>query len=341
MPLKLVAPREGWSPNWTIRGTYLGRYVNRSAGTPKRAIALKQLANIQEQIERGEFSEPGDPTFAGAVAAYVKAGGTDSTSPARRREKKAVLRKLLEYFGEKPLKKINQQAINAAAAALYPAASAATRNRSVYTPVSAVCRQAGAAIGDLRRPKGSGGNKQTAWLWPEQADALFEAAGKLNKEFETLLIVLTYTGMRLSEALNLQWNDVRLEDGYAYVPDTKNNDPRAVFLPSVAVAAIANLARKSDRADRVFRYSKSGHIYSLLRVAAIKAGVNLPERSAFHILRHTYATWMRRYAGADETTLIATGAWKDAKSVKRYTHAVVSEESKRAALLPTPKRKVV
>jgi hypothetical protein len=35
--------------------------------------------------------------------------------------------------------------------------------------------------------------------------------------------------------------------------------------------------------------AKSGHLYSLLKVAAFRAGVDLPERSAFHIFRHTYA----------------------------------------------------
>ena len=137
--------------------------------------------------------------------------------------------------------------------------------------------------------------------------------------------------MRLSEALRLAWNDVRLAEGFAYVPDTKNNNPRAVFLPPVAVAALANLERRNDR---VFQFTKSGHLYSLLKACAFKAGVELPERSAFHCLEHTFATWMRRYAGANEQCLIATGAWKDAKSVKRYTHTVVSEEARRAELLP-------
>jgi integrase len=35
-------------------------------------------------------------------------------------------------------------------------------------------------------------------------------------------------------------------------------------------------------------------LYQLLKAAAFKAGVDLPERSAFHIWRHTYATWMRQ-----------------------------------------------
>lgn len=330
MPLKLIQPRQGASQNWRVRGTYLGISVDQTAGTPKRTVAAQELKRIEDEIERGRFTKRNAATWADAALAYVNARTTISKGD------KACIRKITGYFGETPLKEIDQATIDAAATALYPDASAATRNRSVHTPCSAVLRGGGISL-NLRRPKGAAGKKQTSWLWPEQTEALFAAAGTLNKDFEALLIVLTYTGMRLSEALGLEWNDVRLEDGYAYVPDTKNSEPRAVFLPPVAVAAMGNISHNG--ASRCFRFAKGGHIYSLLRAAAFRSGVNLPARSAFHILRHTYATWMRRYAGADETTLIATGAWKDAKSVKRYTHAVVSEESKRAAMLPTPKKR--
>jgi integrase len=323
MPIKLIAPREGKTPYYAGRGTYLGIYVDRSTKTGKRALAKKVIEKWEREIERGEFSQRGEPTFASAAAAYMKAGGD-----------RRFLKRLLEHFGDRPLRQIDQTAIDHAAQTLYPQGSAATRNRQVYTPVSAVLRGAG-NYGLLRRPRGAAGNKQTAWLWPEEAHRLFEEAEKINPEFAALLITLCYTGMRLSEALNLTWENVRLQDGFAYLPDTKNEVPRAVFLPPVAVAALAS--GDAEAGGRVFRFSKSGHLYSLLRVAAIKAEVWLPERSAFHILRHTYATWMRRYAGADSQALIATGAWKDRKSVDRYTHTVVSEESRKAMLLPTPK----
>jgi integrase len=323
MPLKLIPPRKGKSPNWSIRGTYLGRHVDRSSGSSKRAIAAKNLAGIERQIERGEFAQPGDLTFAGAAAAYMKAGGD-----------RRFLKKLLEHFGDTPISRIDQAAMDSAATILYAGSAPATRNRQVYSPVSAILRRAG-VITNIRRPRGSGGNKQTAWLWPEQAEAIFEEAEKLNPEFRALLVVLCYTGLRLSEALNLTWDNVRLQDGYAYVPDTKTEEPRSVFLPPVAVAALACL-HVAGRL-RCFRFAKSGHLYSLLRVAAIRASVSLPERSAFHIFRHTYATWMRRYAGADSQALIATGAWKDQKSVDRYTHTIVSEEAQRAAALPVGK----
>jgi integrase len=338
MPLKLVPPRQGKSPHWTIRGTYLGRYVDRSAGTPKRAIALKALARIQDDIERGQLPERGEPTFASAVAAYVNAGNVKGKTPARERENRVRLRRLVEHFGDTPLSQIDQQAIDGAATLLCGESSAATRNRSVYTPVSAILRNAGARV-DLRRPRGAGGAKATAWLWPEQAEAIFAEAEKLDQTFASLLIVLCYTGMRLSEALELTWNDVRLEDGFAYVSDTKNDDPRAVFLPPVVVATLANLSKRAD--DRIFRFAKSGHLYHLLRAAAFRAGVDLPGRSAFHIFRHTYATWMRRYAGLDTKGLVATGAWRDRKSADRYEHVAVTEEARKAVLLPTRRGKSV
>src|SRR5262245_41741091 len=204
MPIKLVPPREGKSPNWTVRGTYLGQSVDRSTPTTKRVAALQVLKQIERQIERGEFSQCGDPTFATAAAGYLKAGG-----------ERTYLKKLLEYFGDTPLREIEQAAIDEAAACIYPNASSATRNRSAYTPISAVLRHAGITI-DHRRSKGSSGGKQIAWLWHEKAEAIFGEAKKIDKEFAALLIVRCYTGMRLSEALGLTWSDVRLADGFAY-----------------------------------------------------------------------------------------------------------------------------
>jgi integrase len=179
---------------------------------------------------------------------------------------------------------------------------------------------------------GSGGNKSTAWLWPEQAFRLFDEAEKIDKRFAALIITLCYTGMRLGEALGLTWDQVRLQDGYAYLPDTKNGEPRAVFLPPVAVAVLATLG--GGDTGRVFGFAKSGHLYNLLRAASARAEVSLPDRSAFHIFRHSYATWMRRFGGLDSRGLVGTGAWRDSKSADRYSHTVITEEAMKANLLP-------
>ncbi len=150
-----------------------------------------------------------------------------------------------------------------------------------------------------------------------------------------------YTGCRASEALRLlKCENVMLQDRTAYLVDpTKNGDPRAVHLPPELVAALANHPRGLNRDGNVFRWTRAvpesnKEFYALLKEIYAKAGVD-PKGAPIHILRHTYATWMRRYANANERDLTDTGAWRDRDSVVRYTHTVVSEASKLADLLPT------
>ena len=138
MPLKLVPPRKGKSPNWTIRGTHIGVYVDRSAKTPRRSVAARQLRELESKIERGEFPEkrpePNAPTFLSAALAYMQAGRS-----------RRGLAALIDHFGETPLVEINQRAIDAAAIAIKPDVTPATRNTYVYTPISAVMHY---ALGD-------------------------------------------------------------------------------------------------------------------------------------------------------------------------------------------------
>lgn len=316
MPLKLIPPRKDKSPNWSIRGTYLGRYVDRSAGSGKRAVAAQVLKQIERDIERGSFADRKEQTFAGAALAYMNAGG----------ERKFV-KKLLHHFGDKALSRIDQAEIDAAALKLYPDATAATRNRQVYTPTVAILRSAGVRL-EIKRPAGAQGNQRVHWLWPEQAEQLFDEAKKIDAEFGALLVVLCYTGVRLSEALHRDavW---RLAESFAYIPDSKTGKPVSVFLPPVCVAVLANLPDWEG-----FRFAKSAHLYKMLYAAAERAGVDLPERTAFHIFRHTYATWMRRYGGLDAHGLLATDRWKNAQSVRRYDHIDTTEAARKATLLP-------
>ena len=58
----------------------------------------------------------------------------------------------------------------------------------------------------------------------------------------------------------------------------------------------------------------------------------------FHTFRHTWATWMRRYGGADVQGLVATGNWRDARSAERYAHVVARDEWNRVESLPSDAR---
>jgi hypothetical protein len=79
-------------------------------------------------------------------------------------------------------------------------------------------------------------------------------------------------------------------------------------------------------------------LYRYWHRAVDLAGLTLSRGSAFHMLSHTWATWMRRYCGLDTKGLIGTGRWRSEKSASRYQHVVPSEESRRAADLPGANR---
>lgn len=322
MPLKLIPPRIGKSPNWTVRGTHRGVTVDKTSGSTVKGDAAKFLAKIKSEIDTGALAVRGEPSFAEAAERYVLATG----------QTRFVMR-VAEYFDTRSLRSVDAHAVDEAAAELYPNASPATRNRQVHTVVSAILRHAGIKI-DIRRPKGGQGVVRLHWLWPEQFEALATSAGALDAELRVLVILLVSTGLRIGEALAIKCADVRLRESFIFVGMTKNGEPRPVHLPPVAVDALADHPRGIDRgAARLFRWSKSGLLYVLAKRAFFDAGLD-DGGQPFHILRHTYGSWMRRYAGMDERGLTDTGAWKDAKSARRYTHTIVSESARKADLLP-------
>jgi hypothetical protein len=80
--LKLRPPRKGKTPNYEIRGSYLGVRVETSSGTYKRSVALDQLRKIEECIEQhGQYPAPerqpssGEPSFLSAAVRYMQDGG--------------------------------------------------------------------------------------------------------------------------------------------------------------------------------------------------------------------------------------------------------------------------
>ena len=183
MPLKLVPPRAGKTPFWSIRGTYLGCYLERSTGSREKAFAAKILAKLKRDIESGVLSGTKAVGFAAAAAAYMKAGGDGK-----------YLAPLIKHFLHTPVADIDQIMIDNAAAELYPTATAATRNRQVYTPVSAVLKRAGIER-QIKRPKGWRGRKLTHWLTPEQAVRIFEATDRIDAPEQTRIKFRIYLRM--------------------------------------------------------------------------------------------------------------------------------------------------
>lgn len=326
MPLALVPPKAGRTPNYHIRGSYLGIAVNRSAKTADRAIARRLKKRIETEIEQGcyqidQIGQDAPVTFLAAAVAYMKAGG-----------ERDFLAPIIENTGsfsirDKPIERISQTDIDNLAAELYPDGSAPTRNRQVYTPIAAVLHRAGDQR-KFKRPKGWRGSKAISKLEPEQAFHLLDAAEQIDLEFGLLCYVLTYTGRRISEILNAKLGDLNLDRATLYLRKTKTDDPVEVYLPPIVVkkfrvmpprphregsagrsqadAGVPFLER--DPSQRIFRFHYSSYLRGLLVQAMANAKLKFQKRQCgFHLFCHTYGTWMHRYGNLDTYRLARTG----------------------------------
>jgi integrase len=348
MPLTLRPPRPGKTPNFEIRGTYLGVRVEVSSGTHKRSVAVKRLREIEECIEthkcypapgREAPAGPDELTFLSAAIAHMQAGG----------ERKFIA-PLIRHFGETPLPDIDQAAIDRAAITIRPNVSAATRNRAVYAPISAVLHR---ALGDkcptIRRPEGYKGRTITDFMWPVDAFAIIDAADAIDPEFGLYLLVLLYTGIRKSEGRTILADDVQPDENAAWLRDSKNGDPRMLKLRGDIIDRIRAHLKTRKTGERLFKFNEGGHFkHLLLRATMAACGLDCPKRRpvpwkkpkfrldfvGFHTFRHTWATWMRRYGGLDLQGLTATKNWRDERSAKRYAHVVSRDEWDRVDSLP-------
>lgn len=319
MPLKLVPPNPARrQPNYRIRGTYLGQSVDRSAETADKRKAEAAKKRIEAAIECGQFAAKAPLSFSAAALSYVQSGG-----------EQRFLEPVVRYFGATAVESIDQATVDAGAVAVYPNASSATRNRQFYTPTLAVLRHAKINV-QISRPKGACGTPRRAFLKPAEFERIVKAARAIDPEFEVLVILLFYTGLRLSEALRLKCGDLHLDESFAFCGMTKNGEPRPIYLPPRAIAALANHPRGLDRdARRLFKWSKCGALYNLAADVYKRAGVD-DHGARFHIFRHTYGRGMTQ-AGAD---LVATGVWRSLTTARVYEHWDTNEEARKADSLP-------
>ena len=288
MPLKLKPPRQGKTPYYSVRGTHLRIYVDRSTGTADRKAADRIRRRWTDEIERGEYADsraldtheniantnaapttPQPVTFLGAAIAYMKAGGD------RKR-----LGPIIKHAGpgsirDLPVDRIDQLAIDNAADDLFPNATPQTKNREFYTPVAAVLHRAGIER-RIKRPVGWKGSQSTSWLEPNQAFRLFAEADAIDREFGLVVRFLLYTGLRLGEALNARLRDLHLSErtSMCRIPKRALPDPytcrrfswrrsraRRPALPGrgplkVRASNMASLA--APRPTRVSRFSAAG-----------------------------------------------------------------------------------
>ncbi len=166
---------------------------------------------------------------------------------------------------------------------------------------------------DVRKPKPPPGRERRLTAREERL-ILRYAAGHLNPELYSIVVIALSTAMRQSEILGLRWEHINFRTRVAHLPETKNGSKRDVPLSPRAREAITRIGVKPE--GKVFAYTKHG-IKSTWRFMMQKLSiVNLH----FHDLRHEAISRLFELGTLDMMEIAAISGHKSVSMLKRYTH---------------------
>ena len=165
---------------------------------------------------------------------------------------------------------------------------------------------------------------------PKELPRLWDAIeAEPNAYYRAAFKLYLLTGCRRSELLTLRWSDVDLEQGTAYLRETKANRPHTVPLPKLAVQLLAELPRIADNPFVFPGQGPSAHLSDLK-----KPWRRIRERAAMtdlrlHDLRRTFGSYLA-LQGAPVRLIQHALNHADIGTTQIYMH--LTEEPIRAAL---------
>lgn len=296
---------------WHVDGSIAGHRIRKSLGTRDEAHALTLKAAYETRLwKRTHYGEEAVRLFEEAAEAYMGQGGETR-----------FLAPLIRHFKGRTVGSIKPAEIRAAAAAIYPTAAPATRNRQGISPARAVIMYAhdlgwcGAIkVKQFDVPK-SRKHRPTDRQW---LDAFMAEADKSKlPHLSAIVLFMHYTGTRVSEAVRLTGEHVDLGKRVVMLERTKTDEWSPRKLTAELVARISALGAKDG--ERVFGYTDPKAVNRVMKRVAKRAGiVPLTTHSAG---RHSFATNAMN-AGVKVKDAMDAGGWKSAKLfMETYVHS--------------------
>lgn len=168
-------------------------------------------------------------------------------------------------------------------------------------------------------------NQRQRFLTPEEIQRVYKAMeSEPNKTAVAALKFLLLTGARREEALKARWENVDLDNGVWFLPQTKSGRGRYVQLNSEAQSVLRSLHRTegspwlfpSKRNSTKPIYSPQGAFDRVLKAAGI-------EHLRLHDLRHSHAS-LAINAGVSLSVIQALLAHQSPLQTMRYSHLMNS-----------------
>jgi integrase len=339
MPLTLVPPRNGRSRNWRIRGSVRGIHIDETTGVASRdlaeAIRIKREGQL---LDESVFGARASRSFAEAAIAYVekvRPRGTQRRAIIGHTRKDGTISQcLVSDFGARLVSSIDQAALDEVAVRRYSGKKPGTVHRELIAPLVSVLRFAAKRkwcdVPIFERPRYD--DRRRRWATYEEADRLIAAAAL---HVRPALLFLMLTGARMSEALELDWADVNLQQRWLVFRGTKRGsgpdspgEDRGVPIHPQLVAVLASLPGERSGAvflthrglpysahDRLER-GGGGQIKVAWEGACRRARITDLRP---HDLRHSCSTWLTM-AGVHERVRDEILGHQSSDMGRRYSH---------------------
>lgn len=250
-------------------------------------------------------------TFEEAAVSYVQHGGEGRYLP-----------RLVAHFGPQDVASITPMAVRAAAIELYPDALPSTRNRHAITPARAVLYHAHelgwrmpARIRLFPAPK----TRKTVPAGRRWLETFIDQCDEDGlAHLAALVLFMNLCGARVSEAIELQGENVDLRARTALLVRTKTGVNSLRYLPDHLVERIRDLGLTLG--ERVFRYRCRYSVNE--RIKAVCRRARIPYKSSHTVGRHAFATNALN-AGVGVRVAMDAGGWKSSTIfLETYAHTL-------------------
>lgn len=165
----------------------------------------------------------------------------------------------------------------------------------------------------------------------ERVRLLDACSSSKNPYLKTAVVVAISTGMRYSEIMNLDWDDIDFDKKRIIINKTKNGERRSVPMESLSFQLLETL-KKEKSSNLVFPSRRNTWKQDIPKPACIdrawRKALQVAEINEFrfHDLRHTCASYLAMN-GASVLEIAEILGHKSFEMVKRYAHLCESHTS--------------
>lgn len=288
--------------------TYRARVIKREHPTYSKTFntrieAVKWARGIEAQIDNGTLlpEEKSRPCFRNINTPFkVAAEEYIRTHTVHKRNYKSetfIINKLINYWGHLPISEVGKEQVLQLRDELVTAKRAGATINKYFNAISKIFQmlqnewslKIDNPVKGIKRM--SVNPSRIKRITGETLKILMQAASRSAPPlFTQILKIALETGMRRSELMGLEWQDVDLENRRAHLHITKNSNPRRVPLTKEAVAVFKSIPKTHP--DKIFpvslcwlrRYFEKTRAQAKLNWQ--KEGANPFEDIKYHDVRH-------------------------------------------------------